>query len=115
MNLSWFSPIAPQIWHAYHIAGEQMATGIIGALIHRERSGEGQDVSLAIHEAVIPRLNSHPHPSPLLRALVAGGQLGARSGHGFLGWPQGARERTAARLADHITCQLESIALKGKS
>jgi crotonobetainyl-CoA:carnitine CoA-transferase CaiB-like acyl-CoA transferase len=45
-------PIAPQIWHAYHIAGEQMATGIIAALIHRERSGEGQDVSLAIHEAV---------------------------------------------------------------
>src|SRR6201998_2675865 len=45
-------PIAPQIWHAYHIAGEQMATGIIAALIHRHRSGEGQDVSLAIHEAV---------------------------------------------------------------
>src|SRR5207237_10767610 len=45
-------PIAPQIWHAYHIAGEQMATGIIAALIHRERSGEGQDVSVAIHEAV---------------------------------------------------------------
>ena len=39
-------PIAPQIWHAYHIAGEQMATGIIAALIHRERSGEGQDLSL---------------------------------------------------------------------
>ena len=45
-------PIAPQIWHAYHIAGEQLATGIIAALIHRERSGEGQDVSVAIHEAV---------------------------------------------------------------
>ena len=39
-------PIAPQIWHAYHIAGEQMAIGIIAALIHRHRSGEGQDVSL---------------------------------------------------------------------
>ena len=45
-------PIAPQIWHAYHIAGEQMATGILAALIHRHRSGEGQDVSVAIHEAV---------------------------------------------------------------
>ena len=45
-------PIAPQIWHAYHIAGEQLATGIIAALIHREKSGEGQDVSVAIHEAV---------------------------------------------------------------
>src|SRR5207302_8690593 len=45
-------PIAPQIWHAYHIAGEQLATGIIAALIQRERGGEGQDVASAIHEAV---------------------------------------------------------------
>ena len=45
-------PIAPQVWHAYHIAGEQMATGIIAALIHRHRSGQGQDVSVAVHEAV---------------------------------------------------------------
>jgi crotonobetainyl-CoA:carnitine CoA-transferase CaiB-like acyl-CoA transferase len=45
-------PVAPQIWHAYHIAGEQLATGIIAALIHRHRSGQGQDVSVAVHEAV---------------------------------------------------------------
>ena len=45
-------PIAPQIWHAYHIAGEQLATGIISALIWRHRTGQGQDVSVAIHEAV---------------------------------------------------------------
>ena len=45
-------PIAPQIWHAYHIAGEQLATGIIAALIHRHRTGQGQDVSVAVHEAV---------------------------------------------------------------
>jgi len=75
----------------------------------------GLDLTLAIHEAVIPKLDSHPHPSPLLRALVADGQLGARSGHGFLDWPEGERERTAARLVDHISSQLESIALKGKS
>ena len=45
-------PIAPQIWHAYHIAGEQLATGIVAAMVHRHRTGEGQDVSVAIHEAV---------------------------------------------------------------
>ena len=45
-------PIAPQVWHAYHIAGEQLAIGILAALIHRFRTGEGQDVSCAIHEAV---------------------------------------------------------------
>ncbi|BBK44375.1 hypothetical protein STVA_43950 [Allostella vacuolata] len=45
-------PIAPQAWHAYHIAGEQLTIAIIAALIHREATGEGQDVSCAIHEAV---------------------------------------------------------------
>ena len=45
-------PIAPQVWHAYHIAGEQLATGIVAALINRHRTGSGQDVSVAIHEAV---------------------------------------------------------------
>jgi len=45
-------PIAPQLWHAYHIAGEQLAVGIVAALLHRIGTGEGQDVSCAIHEAV---------------------------------------------------------------
>jgi crotonobetainyl-CoA:carnitine CoA-transferase CaiB-like acyl-CoA transferase len=45
-------PIAPQVWHAYHIAGEQLATGIIAALINRARGCGGQDVSVAVHEAV---------------------------------------------------------------
>ena len=45
-------PIAPQVWHAYHIAGEQLATGVIAALIARQRNGQGQDVSVAVHEAV---------------------------------------------------------------
>jgi 3-hydroxybutyryl-CoA dehydrogenase len=67
----------------------------------------GLDLTMAIHDAVIPSLNSDPYPSPLLRQLVADGQLGARTGHGFLDWPEGARERTAARLAEHITAQLE--------
>ena len=68
----------------------------------------GLDLTLAIHDAVIPSLNSDPHPSPLLCELVADGQLGARTGRGFLDWPEGARETTAARLAAHISAQLEN-------
>lgn len=45
-------PIAPQLWHAYHIAGDQAVVGIIAALLHRLHSGEGQDISVAIHDAV---------------------------------------------------------------
>ena len=46
------APIAPQAWHAYHIAGEQIVMGLLGALVHRARTGEGQGLSCAIHEAV---------------------------------------------------------------
>ncbi|SEB18625.1 CoA transferase [Variovorax sp. YR216] len=45
-------PITPQAFHAGHIACEQTLIGILGALMHRERTGEGQDVSCAIHTAV---------------------------------------------------------------
>jgi crotonobetainyl-CoA:carnitine CoA-transferase CaiB-like acyl-CoA transferase len=45
-------PIAPQMWHAYHIAGEQLAVGLLGALLHRRETGEGQLLSLAVHDAV---------------------------------------------------------------
>jgi crotonobetainyl-CoA:carnitine CoA-transferase CaiB-like acyl-CoA transferase len=45
-------PIAPQMWHAYHIAGEQLVMGILAALFHRAESGRGQYLSCAVHEAV---------------------------------------------------------------
>ncbi len=45
-------PIAPQSWHAYAIAGEQLAMGIVAALLYRRRSGRGQQVSCAVHDAV---------------------------------------------------------------
>ncbi len=45
-------PIAPQMWHAFHIAGEQLAFSIVAALLYRWRTGQGQQLSCAIHEAV---------------------------------------------------------------
>src|SRR5262245_45150611 len=45
-------PIAPQMWHAFHIAGEQLAVAIVAALLFRWRTGKGQQLSCAIHEAV---------------------------------------------------------------
>lgn len=44
-------PIAPQAAHSYAIAGEQVAFTIIAALLHANRTGEGQHLSCAIHEA----------------------------------------------------------------
>jgi 3-hydroxybutyryl-CoA dehydrogenase len=66
----------------------------------------GLDLTLAIHETVLPSINRDPGPSPLLRDLVAAGQLGAKTGRGFLDWPPGARDTAGQRLADHVTRQL---------
>jgi crotonobetainyl-CoA:carnitine CoA-transferase CaiB-like acyl-CoA transferase len=45
-------PIAPQAFHASHIACEQALVGILAALVARDATGRGQDVSCAVHTAV---------------------------------------------------------------
>src|SRR5829696_9065958 len=45
-------PIAPQLWQSYHIAGELTVMGILGAVVHRQRTGQGQRVSTSVHQAV---------------------------------------------------------------
>lgn len=45
-------PIAPQAFHASHIACEQTLVGVLAALVSRDATGHGQDVSCAVHTAV---------------------------------------------------------------
>ena len=45
-------PIAPQMWQAYHIAGDMAAIAIVGALIARLDGHGGQQLSVSVHEAV---------------------------------------------------------------
>jgi crotonobetainyl-CoA:carnitine CoA-transferase CaiB-like acyl-CoA transferase len=45
-------PIAPQMWHAYHAVGDQLAIAILSALLYRWQTGDGQVLSVAVHEAV---------------------------------------------------------------
>lgn len=66
----------------------------------------GLDLTLAIHQSVLPDLNRDPHPSDLLQRLVAAGQLGAKTGSGFLPWGEGTREAAAQRLSTHVRRQL---------
>jgi 3-hydroxybutyryl-CoA dehydrogenase len=66
----------------------------------------GLDLTLAIHEQVLPSINRDPFPSPLLVRMVEEGDLGAKSGRGFLEWPEGSREAAAARLSTHVSAQL---------
>jgi len=45
-------PIAPAMWHSYHIAGEYAAVAMMAAVNYRDLSGEGQFIDASIHEAV---------------------------------------------------------------
>jgi 3-hydroxybutyryl-CoA dehydrogenase len=68
----------------------------------------GLDLTLAIHKAVLPSLSADSEPSPLLADLVRRGDLGARTGQGFLPWDPQARSRAAQGLAAHLVAQLPS-------
>jgi 3-hydroxybutyryl-CoA dehydrogenase len=62
----------------------------------------GTDLTLAIHEYVLKHLESSPEPSPLLREKVAKGDLGFKSGRGFMTWTADDAERSRRRLIDHL-------------
>ncbi|MFZ3360850.1 MAG: 3-hydroxyacyl-CoA dehydrogenase family protein [Xanthobacteraceae bacterium] len=57
----------------------------------------GTDLTLAIHNTVLPAIDSRPSPSPYLQKLVADGKLGFKSGEGFRKWS--AEEQAALRAA----------------
>ena len=43
-------PIAGQMWQAYQMAGDNMAIGVLGALLSRRRTGVGQRVDVSVHQ-----------------------------------------------------------------
>ncbi len=62
----------------------------------------GLDLTLAIHSYVFAALSTAATPLPVLREAVSRGDLGAKTGKGFLNWPEGQREDTARRLSERI-------------
>jgi 3-hydroxyacyl-CoA dehydrogenase len=57
-------------------------------------------------EEILPLINRDPVPARLLREKVARGELGAKTGMGFLTWPPGKRERVAEELAAYLVRRL---------
>ncbi len=62
----------------------------------------GTDLTLDIHNAVISHLDRTPGPSPYLRALVADGRLGMKSGRGFRVWSEEAIAALRKRVFDYL-------------
>ena len=62
----------------------------------------GTDLTLAIHKTVLPDIDSRPHPSPYLEALVGAGKLGFKSGEGFRAWSAEAQAALRANVLHHL-------------
>ncbi len=62
----------------------------------------GTDLTLAIHETVLPAIDSRPGPSPYLEKLVADGKLGFKTGEGFRNWSAGAQAALRAKVMRHL-------------
>lgn len=71
----------------------------------------GLDLTLAIHDYVLPYLNASPEPSTTLRERVAKGELGFKTGRGFLDWT----EESIAAARDELTTYLLETLSRRKS
>jgi 3-hydroxyacyl-CoA dehydrogenase len=73
----------------------------------------GAASALAEMEEMLPLLNRDRAPAPLLREKVARGELGAKTGKGFLSWSPGERDRTAGDLVAYVTRRLTQPSAPG--
>jgi 3-hydroxybutyryl-CoA dehydrogenase len=62
----------------------------------------GTDLTVAIHETVLPAIDSRPGPSPYLQKLVADGKLGFKSGEGFRRWSAEEQAALRAKVFAHL-------------
>ena len=62
----------------------------------------GLDLTLAVHDYLLPHLSRNTQPSATLRARVTEGKLGFKTGAGLLSWSEDEIAATRERLANHL-------------
>jgi 3-hydroxybutyryl-CoA dehydrogenase len=62
----------------------------------------GLDLTLAIHDYILPHLNAAPTPSTTLRQRLEQGDLGFKSGQGFLTWSDADIAASRERLVNYL-------------
>ena len=62
----------------------------------------GTDLTLAIHNTVLPAIESRPGSSPYLEGLVASGKLGMKSGEGFRTWTADEQAELWQKVVQHL-------------
>lgn len=62
----------------------------------------GLDLTLAIHDYVLPHLSASPNASSTLRAHVEAGELGFKTKAGFLNWTEDSIASTRKALTKHL-------------
>jgi 3-hydroxybutyryl-CoA dehydrogenase len=62
----------------------------------------GLDLTLAIHNYILKHINADPTPSTTLQAKVAAGELGFKTGGGFLQWSDSEMAESRKRLANYL-------------
>jgi 3-hydroxybutyryl-CoA dehydrogenase len=80
---------------------------VCGPLAEIDRLGAA--AALGELQEMLPLINRDPAPARLLRDKVARGELGAKTGMGFLSWQPGDRERAATALAAYVTRRVTEL------
>ena len=62
----------------------------------------GLDLTLSIHDYILPHLEASPEPSPLLRQKVEAGDLGFKTGRGFREWTPEQADASRKRLVAYL-------------